>query len=181
MKRETINIKFEWEGSFSLKDIGLEFETKKYSLKNAKLNNKNRDFGLYQIYGFHPIYGDNVLLYIGKATKQTFAKRISQEAWEHNQDFKNIRIYVGRLLINENISFGSFKALIDRAEKMLIYSHSSAMNSSNILNISKDKAKLKEFENIRVFNYDSYRSLMSEVSGEYWIREFEYIGTFNKN
>ncbi len=180
MKQKTVNIRLEWEGDFSLEDIGFDFETKKYSLKNAKLNDKNRDFGLYQIYGLHPVYGDSVLLYIGKATKQTFAKRISQEVWEHNQNCKSIQIYVGRLLINENISFTSFEALIDKAEKMLIYTHSPAMNSSNILNISKDKAKLKEFENIRVFNYDSYRSLMSEVSGGYWIREFEYMDSFRK-
>ena len=61
--------------------------------------------------------------------------------------------------------------MIDIAEKMLIYSHEPARNSSNIRTISRNEDKLKEFENVRVFNYGSYKSLMPEISGEMWIKE----------
>lgn len=69
--------------------------------------------------------------------------------------------------------------MIDTAKKMLIYSHGPAGNSSNILNISKDKKMLKEFEDVRVFNYDNYRSLMPEISGELWVKSLDdYKGVF---
>ncbi|WP_419774470.1 hypothetical protein [Halarcobacter sp.] len=165
----TINI--EWEGSYSLKD-----------LENKKLNNTNIDYGIYQIYGNHPIYGNDVLLYIGKANQQTFNKRLNQEQWWWlNEDANNLKIYVGRLFAKEQPSFEEWEKMIDIAEKMLIYSHSPAMNSSNIFSISRDKEILKKYEDVRIFNFDNYRSLMPEVSGEMWIKEFdfEYNGVFS--
>ena len=70
--------------------------------------------------------------------------------------------------------------MISTAESMLIYAHEPARNSSNILNITKNKNLLKEFEDIRIFNYDNSRSLMPEVSGELWIKNFEdYNGVFS--
>ena len=165
------DIKIEWEGSYSLCDIGFNEDEYIYSLKNAKLNDEAMDYGVYQIYGCHPVYGTNVLLYIGKAQKQTFAKRISQEWWEYNQDSKNIQIYVGRIY-NENDSDNEiWDKMIDMAEKMLIYSHEPARNSSNILNITKNQKELKQFEHIRIFNYGRYKSLMPEISGDLWIKE----------
>jgi len=173
-------IRIEWKGPYKLADIGYDGE--KYKTKNAKtkLNNLEKDYGIYQVYGFHPIYGDNVLLYIGQAKDQTFAKRLSQEEWELNTDFKNIQIYVGRLFAHEQPDLAKWNNLIDIAEKMLIYAHAPAMNSSNIVSISKDKQFLKEFENIRIFNYDQCRSLFPEISGELWIKEFEFDGVFSR-
>lgn len=175
-------IRIEWEGPYSLEDIGYS-ETKdkvNYKLAKAKLNDINKDFGVYQVYGHHPVYGKDVLLYIGQAAKQTFAERLSQEAWEYNQDYKNIKFYIGRLFAKKQPSLKKeWNNMIDIAEKILIYSHEPARNSSNILTISRDESKLKEFENVRVLNYDSYRSLMPEVSGELWIKDFDnYNGVF---
>ena len=173
-------IRIEWDGDYSLQDIGYSKKDDGYSLKKVKLNNEAIDFGIYQIYGFHPVYGDNVLLYIGQANFQTFAKRISQENWESNADSQNIQIYVGRLFAKEQPSFKKWEELINKAEKMLIYAHSPAMNSSNIANITKDKALLKEFEKVRIFNYDNCRSLMPEISGDLWVKDFDdYSGVFN--
>ncbi len=45
---------------------------KKYSWIDCAANkfkdfdNTNNDFGIYQVYGDHPIYGDDKLLYIGR-------------------------------------------------------------------------------------------------------------------
>jgi len=165
------DIKIEWEGSYSLKDIGFNESEYTYSLKDAILNDEAIDYGIYQIYGYHPVYGNNVLLYIGKAQKQTFAKRIAQEGWEYNEDSKNLQIYVGRIYNVYDNDDDTWDKFIDIAEKMLIYSHEPARNSSNILNITKDVKKLKLFENIRIFNYGRYKSIMPEISGEMWIKE----------
>ena len=34
------------------------------------------DYGVYAIYGYHPVYGSSSLLYIGKARDRTFGQRI---------------------------------------------------------------------------------------------------------
>ncbi len=166
------DIKIQWEGSYNLEDIGFNDIEYNYSTKDSKLNDETMDYGIYQIYGYHPVYGTNVLLYIGKVQEQTFAKRIAKEGWEYNEDSKNIQIYVGRIYNENNSDDKAWNKLIDTAERMLIYSHEPARNSSNILNITKNKEKLKSFEDIRIFNYGRYKSLMPEISGEMWIKEF---------
>lgn len=164
-----MNIRIEWDGGYSLED-----------LENGKLDT-NKDYGLYQVYGYHPVYGNNVLLYIGKADRQTFKTRLSQEIWWwNNEDSKNLNIYVGRIFDEKQPSDEEWSQMIDYAERMLIFAHSPAMNSSNIFTISRDKNILKEFENIRIFNYDNHKSLLPEISGEMWVKgyDFEYNGVF---
>jgi len=178
-KLESISIG--WDGPYTLEEIGLQEDSLKYSLKkDTQLNNEAKDYGVYQIYGHHPIYGANVLLYIGKAQDQTFAKRISQEGWEYNEDAYNIRIYIGRIYNNTKTNRTEiWDTYIDSAERMLIYAHEPARNSSNILNITKNEDKLKELENVRIFNYGNYRSLMPEVSGEMWIKSSDDVDFFH--
>jgi len=187
MAKRMKTIYIEWEGPYSLYDIGYDEKSNKahpYILKNAVLNNERKDFGIYQIYGFHPVYGANQLLYIGKAEDQTFAKRISQEEWEYNYDYKNIEIYVGRIYNTESAdplnSDGVWSQAIDDAESMLIYVHEPARNASNILNVSKNEKRLKELEDIRIFNYGTHRSLMPEISGEMWIKGLEDFKLFGE-
>jgi len=173
------NIRIEWDGPFSLKDIGYDEENETYR-KGVVLNDIDCDFGIYQVYGCHPVYGNDVLLYIGKAEKQTFAKRLSQEGWENNSDSKNIKFYVGRLFDKKQVATEEeWDKMINIAERMLIYAHEPARNSSNILNISKNKKVLKEFEDIRIFNYDKHRSLMPEISGELWVKSFDNYQVFS--
>jgi len=181
MNTDVENIRIEWDGPYSLMDIGYDEKTGKYKNKDILLNDECIDFGIYQVYGCHPIYGNDVLLYIGQAAKQTFSKRLSQEAWEFNTDYKQIKFYVGRLFSKyQPDSEDIWDKMIDIAEKMLIFAHEPARNSSNILTITRDKSKLKEFENIRIFNYDNYRSLMPEISGELWVKGFEkFEGVFD--
>ncbi|WP_235849025.1 MULTISPECIES: hypothetical protein [Bacillaceae] len=77
-------IQIEWEGPYHLIDL-------------VSLTNEEYDNGVYQIYGKHPTYGSDVLLYIGKADYQTLGKRISQEDWLNTNDSNNTKIYIGRL------------------------------------------------------------------------------------
>lgn len=68
MKKTLECLKISWEGPFTAEDV--------VSL------NKDWDYGIYQIYGTHNIFGADSLLYIGKAMEQTFADRIVQhEHW----------------------------------------------------------------------------------------------------
>jgi hypothetical protein len=180
MKNKVTNIKIEWEGSYSLEDIGFNDIEYTYSKKNSKLNDDSMDYGIYQIYGSHPVYGTNVLLYIGKAQNQTFATRIAQESWGYNEDSKNIQIYIGRIYNKYNSDDEIWDKMIDTAERMLIYSHEPARNSSNILNITRNKEKLKSFEDVRILNYGRYKSLMPEISGEMWIKEYGDMKLFGE-
>ncbi len=180
MNNEIEKIRIEWDGPYSLHDIGYDEKEQNYKNEAIFLNDEHKDIGIYQVYGCHPIYGNDVLLYIGKAAKQTFALRLSQEGWEYNEDSKNIKFYVGRLFSKiQPSSMSKWYSMIDKAENMLIYAHEPARNSANILNITKNKSKLKEFKNLRILNYDNYRSLMPEVSGELWVKSFEYDDVFD--
>ena len=173
-------IRIEWDGPYSLTDIGYNEKKQNYTNKPKLLSDENKDFGIYQVYGCHPIYGNDVLLYIGKAVEQTFAVRLSQEGWAYNEDSKNIKFYVGRLFSKtQPSSIDEWNTMIDKAESMLIYAHEPARNSANILNITKNKSKLEKFKNLRILNYDNYRSLMPEVSGELWVKSFEYDDVFD--
>jgi len=66
-------VHLQWDGPITWKE--------KAKLKSAK------DYGIYQIYGYHPVHGGDCLLYIGKASDQPFAARLGQEVdWMYDQD-----------------------------------------------------------------------------------------------
>ncbi len=146
-----------WEGPLALKDID--------ELKNTK-----KDYGVYQIYGFHPLYGHSVLLYIGKADDQTFGQRISQEGWDINEDYKNIEIYVGRLASQQMITPKEWSERIDQAEKLLIYSHAPAYNTQNTRSLPE-----QNLLNIHILNWDCRRDLFPEVSGRMYTSKYDHI------
>lgn len=139
-----------WEGPFQLHQLEI--------LQNDSIN-----YGVYQIYGKHPIYGNDVLLYIGKADKQTFGKRISQENWGNVNDSNCTEIYVGRLAGKKIPSEEAWSKEITQAESLLIYIHKPAYNAKNIGSIDYE-----DLSNIHILNWGNYRSLHPEVSGLRW-------------
>ena len=111
MQLQTKIIHIYWQGPLQLTEI-----------KSVK--NESKDYGVYQIYGTHRVYGTNVLLYIGKANQQTFAKRIGQEewdVWEYNEGKVEIRL--GRLYGEHTPSDAQWENQIDLAELLLINAH----------------------------------------------------------
>ncbi len=62
----------EWDGPYRFWDNPGQLEPVS-SLKGPT------DYGVHQIYGGHPVYGNSALLYIGMAAAQEFGKRIPQE------------------------------------------------------------------------------------------------------
>lgn len=152
-----IEIFIEWDGP--------------YLIEAVKELTNDTDYGVYQVYGTHPVYGSHVLLYLGKAVVQTFGVRIAQEGWIYNSDDKNVQIYVGRLFNKKQPDDDEWNDLISKAEKLLIFSHWPAGNSSNINSLSRKKEELETLKNIRIYNYDQHRDLMPEVSGKMYTEE----------
>lgn len=146
-----------WEGPYSFIDI--------------KELSRGKDYGVYQIYGIHQIYGDSSLLYIGKAEKQAFAKRIPQHAWvADNCSADELKIYVGRLAGRIDIDVEEWEKRIVLAENLLIHSHQPVYNIMNKQTINEDNIK-----NIHVFNWGSSKRLFPEVSGKRFTSKYDHI------
>lgn len=141
-------IHLQWDGPSTLEEI-------------QGMNN-DHDYGVYQVYGSHPVYGSDVLLYIGKAGEQTFSVRLQQEGWHYNQDARNIRYYVGRLAGERTPSDTKWSHQIDMVETLLIHSHWPAANSRNIQTLGSHATEISE---THILNWGQRRSLLSEVSG----------------
>jgi hypothetical protein len=143
-------IHIQWEGPLSYRDLP--------TIKDAR-----KDYGLYQVYACHPVYGSGVLVYIGMAARQTLGKRIEGHRWETGSepDPEQLDFYVGRLKGDEPTSPESWANEIRLAEKLLIHEHGPAYNSTHMMAIHNES----EIENVRVINFGATRSLRREVSG----------------
>lgn len=91
-------------------------------------------YGLYQIYGEHPVFGAGALLYIGRARERTFQMRIA----EHQHDWlcreQGVAIRRGRLRAGDYGRGAGWQKLVTEAEALLIYWHAPPYNSQNINN-----------------------------------------------
>ena len=150
-------IHIEWEGPYSLSQLD--------TLKDLR-----KDRGLYQIYGHHPVYGSNVLLYIGQTVGRTFGERIQ----EHNfgggsqEDRAHVEIYVGRLKgATTTPSSDDWRNEINWAEKLLIHVHAPAYNPQHMMEVDEADPRVCC---ARVFNWGCIRALRPEVSGRRWTR-----------
>ena len=127
------SVTIEWEGSFSLD----------YVIDN--LNDGKDDYGLYQIYGTHIVYGANSLLYIGKAEGLTFSQRFSQHReWLSEEESVSIRI--GRVASEDYAydppDWSDWQKVLRDAEALTIYWHSPPYNSQNINDYNGQRLKV---------------------------------------
>ncbi len=142
-KIRAINIK--WEGPLNLEGA-------------YKKRDTEEDYGVYQVYGFHPVYGPNVLLYIGQSDDQTLGTRVKQHKWMRSfMETEEYTVYLGRLV---GKSPETWSKEIDIAEDLLIFAHSPARNAQNVATV-----KEKKVHNYIVFNWANRGSLLPEVSG----------------
>lgn len=148
-------IQLNWEGPYSKNELDL-------------LKNEVTDYGIYSIYGTHLVYGKDVLLYIGKADRQTLGKRISQEGWDDTNDSNNLKIYVGRLHGPINPSEEVWSKHIYLAESLLIYVHKPAYNQKSISSLPDT-----DLQNIHILNWGDHRSLLPEISGARWTSKLD--------
>jgi len=132
------------------------------------------DCGLYQIYGSHYAYGQNSLLYIGKAAN-TFSERLlhNDRLWgdflETTVSPDTIRL--GRLVKHNNdknketLQEKNWNKYIDIAEHILISTHTPALNSQLTHKLSQLDVKYKDKgENYLILNLGDRGSLLPEVS-----------------
>lgn len=153
----TYIIQINWDGPYGLRDL-------------PNLKNEEIDYGIYQVYGNHPVYGNDVLLYIGKADYQTLGKRISQEDWINTNDSNNTKLYVGRLHGSQNPNNDVWSKEIDLAERLLIYVHKPAYNSKSISTLPDT-----EIQNIHILNWGHHRDLLPEISGLRWTSKLDFL------
>jgi hypothetical protein len=159
-KQETV-IHVEWDGP--------------HTLDATKRLTGPTDYGIYQIYGGHPVYGSSALLYIGLAAEQYFGKRISQgERWLDNRDAGRIEVYIGRLAGSPTLGDPTWTQHIKLAERLLIHAHSPPMNTQ------KSLARLEPgLRFIHVLNWGTHRDLLPEVSGARWTNRFSDIEDYH--
>jgi len=143
-------IQIRWDGPYRLTEL-------------SSLNDVKTDYGVYQIYGKHTVYGENVLLYIGQANQQTFGTRIMQHSYWFEDDFS---IYIGRLNASNTPKDDIWTEEINLAESLLIYVHTPAYNTMNINSINYSK-----LENIHILNLGRFKNLLPELSGIRWVKK----------
>ena len=161
MELQETTIHIEWDGP--------------YPLGTVKSLTGPTDYGVYQIYGGHPVYGSSALLYIGRAVDQYFGQRISQEEqWLYNRDAGRVEVYVGRLSDSQTPDDATWTKHIRLAERLLIYAHSPPMN------IQKSLAALElDLRFVRVLNWGKHRDLLPEVSGARWTSRYDDIPDYH--
>ena len=165
MDKEIVTIHIEWDGPFSLEGNS--------GRPAAKLTNRKRDRGVYQVYGGNHIYGGIALLYIGLTVEQTFAKRIGTQEqpqlWQWNRDAGRVEIYVGRLAGGKTPASSIWNQHITYAEQLLILAHQPPMNTQ------KNFRTAEGLKRVHILNWGRYRDLLPEVSGARWTNRFDDI------
>lgn len=146
-----------WEGPFTEKQF-------KKQLKRKKAPNA---WVLYAMVSDHPLYGKDVITYIGKAVLQPIETRIEQHKWWAK------KIYVASVYKfdnwqKSNDDWGYSESLIgednnpeiSKIEELLIYSMAPSGNQRN-------KNTAKDSETIRIFNTGEHANIAGEISGYY--------------
>ena len=129
---DIVAIIIQWEGPFSTEEV-----IEKLRDGGQAPDYGGEDYGLYQIYGSHILYGreKEALLYIGQTTQQTFSQRFSQHKGEWLNKEKNVSIYIGRLveeLYKSKTVWQLWEDLVKIAESIMIYKYAPSYNSSKI-------------------------------------------------
>ncbi|MCH8290862.1 hypothetical protein IH992_07175 [Candidatus Poribacteria bacterium] len=152
-----LEIPIEWSGAFSLEEVIAEMTD-----EGDPPDYSGEDYGLYQIYGQHILCGADTLLYIGKATNQTFSLRFQQHGREWLHDEADVQIYLGRVYDPKRHSksddWDSWKWDVELAEKILIHKYSPHYNSTSISN----PPVLEPFKNIRLIHTSNRHQLEKE-------------------
>jgi len=142
-----------------------------------KFNGKE-DYGIYQIYGDHPIYGYNTLLYIGKARGNTYSQRLNNHYDFYVDKIPKFRkLHLSYFCENVDVNKENWNSKIDLVEKLLINSHFPAYNSQDIKNVLAKENFEKE---LLVLNWFERGKLLPEVSSlrtsrYYWDNEPDFF------
>jgi len=156
MQPEDIIIHIQWDGPHTFEQVV------------SKFNDPTTHKGIYAIYGGHPVYGNDTLLYIGLTIEHFAARLGSGHGWHHwNQNAGRLSVDIGRFIGLEGAD-ENWNQRIAWAERLLIHAHQPALNSQ------KDLRSLEpELRYVHVLNWARHRSLLPEVSGARWTKRFD--------
>lgn len=121
----TLTLSIRWSGPYK------PHEMAEFSDGGSSPRYEGEDYGVYQIYGRHQLAGRRALLYIGKAVRQTFARRFAQHAtWL--SDEQDVKIFLGRLDPHTRHSrrdrWKMWERDVELVERLLIYKYSPHYN-----------------------------------------------------
>lgn len=97
----------------------------------AYSRNGNGDYGIYQVYGQHVVFGRDSLLYIGLARDQKFGERLRQQHY-WIEDISEPSIYLGRLHDDDTLDDDDWYDRVADCEQLLIFWHSPPYNLRSI-------------------------------------------------
>jgi hypothetical protein len=139
--------------------IAVEFDWTKRQYTIGKLPDLDWKGGIYQIYGQHPVYGPDVLLYIGRT--EDFGDRFAAHLKDNFNWCLNLSLSTGTVWKNFQ---GEERRLtceledLSRTEALLIFAHRPAFNTQG------KNTSIPADPPIHIWNRDYRRQLMSEVS-----------------
>lgn len=150
-------IDIEWEGPF---EVLYHRGQESYYLE-ALPEGLTETAQVYCIYGRHPVYGPNSLLYIGESKSSESGRTIESRLKEHLKArfwyHTELKIYVGQL--SEKSENVDDPLLIKAVESMLIATHIPALNSQHI------DRPLETARHLHVVNWGFFGALARECSG----------------
>jgi hypothetical protein len=138
-------LRIEWEGPLSI-DMVLT-------------KNGEDDYGLYQVYVHHLVFGAGALVYIGKSERQTFATRFGQHwedwlKWESDVSIRLGRIAEGYYRTDDN--WQEWMEILSDVERLTVFWHTPPYNSHYI--------KGYQGPALRIQNWGNRGSLLPEYS-----------------
>lgn len=170
--KEREEIKIFWEGPFKIDDILEGNIGKPYDVRAT-------DVGLYQIYGMHPLYGNDVLVYIGRTKNKNGFKSRLKDRWVVNNgsDTENVQIYLGTIF-SDGIKHSNkeINKIIDKSEVLLINAMKPAYNSSNIQSANDNFIK----ENFILHNEGDYRNIYPVLDSKYFWQPYKNFAIVNE-
>jgi len=155
---QSVEITVTWSGPYRREEVIAQFID-----EGAPPNYDGEDYGLYQIYGRHILSGADTLLYVGKATEQTFSRRFRQHnEWLTREE--EISIYLGRLYDPQRHSIGdrwmSWVSDVTLVECLLIYKYSPNYNSVSV----SDPPSLQKYSSVSIVHAGNQHKLASRDS-----------------
>ena len=149
----------------NVKVINITWEKIEFEQSQINMYSNEIDFGIYQIYGQHPAYGRDSLLYIGKA--EMFASRLKERFEFLESCAIPTSIRLGRLTnskLEDELNIGAEEKdrLIAIAEKILIKSHAPAFNKQD--NSGLFSATGIDGQHYIIRNWEDYGCLLPEIS-----------------
>lgn len=117
-KKTVTLIELAWSGPYTTQEV-LEFTSPEH-------------LGILQVYGTHPVFGDDALLCLDVARRDTFASRIGRIMGWLRFLPSEPTFYLGRPGGTEPVDATALDGLIDTAAKLNVYFHAPPWNGAGV-------------------------------------------------